>query len=340
MLSGSVTADIKPIAPKPKKRRWKIVLAILLVFTTILYSLILRGKAFINETVANIQYIPSDQEILPPTDLMEEDGTINVLFIGTDENEAEFSDMARADSIMIASVNVKTGKASLISLERGIGVHIDGVGEDWLTHVFAYGGADLLVRTVSEYFNLDISHYARVNFYAFKNIIDIFGGVDIYLSQEEVDALETMSGVKLKVGKNHLNGDVALSYARLRSIDSDFKRVERQRNIIQAIVYEFSDIDYTEMYQLSQQILPYVQTNISHDELKSLVVYLPNFLGVRIDQMTIPQDEDKLPGKTLNDGRIITQIDFEESSRKIHKQIYGNKIFKYEPVALGLSINQ
>ena len=210
----------------------------------------------------------------------------------------------------------------LISLERGIGVPIPEVGEDWLTHAFAYGGADLLVQIVREQFALDISHYARVNFQAFEQIINVFGGITISLTPEEAAALDPITQGEMQEGPTFLNGYDALQYARLRSIDSDFYRIQRQRNVIQQVVLELKGIGVSELYQLSREVLPYVQTNISPSELSSLIRYLPKFRGVKIREMTVPEEEDILPGTYLPDGRILTEIDFETSQKKIHQFVY------------------
>ena len=98
------------------------------------------------------------------------DDVLNVLLLGTDERSEEYSDNARSDCMMILSLNRKTHKIRLTSLERGIGVPIEGQEDDWLTHTFAYGGAALTLKTIQECFDLDVDRYVRVNFNAFEQI--------------------------------------------------------------------------------------------------------------------------------------------------------------------------
>lgn len=318
---------IEVVVGEPKESRFKKRYLVLPLVALLVVGIFVAGVSayrFIHQTIHRIQYQPSEPKYQEPEGtLMEMDSkVVNVLLLGTDEQGPEFSEGARADSIMIASANMGTGSARLVSLERGIGVPIEGVGEDWLTHVFAYGGADLMVQTVREQFDVDLHHYARVNFSAFEKIIDVLGGVTIDLTAEEAQALESITQGKMQEGETFLNGYDALQYARLRSIDSDFKRVERQRNIIQALIYEFQDITMYELYQLSQEVLPLVQTNIPPEELMSLVRYAPKFRGVTLQQMTIPEKEDILPGIVLEDGRVLTRIDFDACREKIYEFLY------------------
>lgn len=115
-----------------------------------------------------------------------------------------------------------------------MGVSIPGRNDDWLTHTFRYGGANLTMQTIRETFCVDVNRYVRVNFNTFEQIIDTIGGVDLTLSAEEANALQYSTSTSLKAGVNHLYGSDALLYCRLRAIDSDWVRVQRQRNTIQA----------------------------------------------------------------------------------------------------------
>ena len=75
-------------------------------------------------------------------------GVINVLLIGSDERENSADGSARADSIMMLSVDSRKNTWKLVSFERGVGVSIPNRGDDWLTHTYAYGGANLLMKTL------------------------------------------------------------------------------------------------------------------------------------------------------------------------------------------------
>ena len=114
-------------------------------------------------------------------------GVINVLLIGSDERENSADGSARADSIMMLSVDSRKNTWKLVSFERGVGVSIPNRGDDWLTHTYAYGGANLLMKTLQEYFKVDVSRYVKIDFSLFETAITDIGGVVVDMSQAEAD---------------------------------------------------------------------------------------------------------------------------------------------------------
>ena len=250
--------------------------------------------------------------VMPEGSPFEDSNVLNILLISTDErtdavndwdafthlndldgtsDTTEFSEDARADSLILVSLNIKEDTIKLVSIERGTGVPIllDGYeGEyDWITHTFRYGGAKLTMETVEDCFNVAVDHYVRINFNSFVQIVDAVGGIDINLTEEEAAALnwEVPSNSMLIVGKvepglNHMDGYTALQYARLRAIDSDWVRIERQRTVIQAVLDQIKNATPMDLDNLLNTVLPLVQTNFTKSEIAALLVQLPDFLGV------------------------------------------------------------
>lgn len=267
----------------------------------------------------------TDMEIFTDSDVF------NVLLLGTDERKEEFSTNARADSIMILSINKETKSMKLVSLERGMGVPIlEGQYQgqyDWLTHCFRYGGADLMLKEVQECLRVDVNRYVRVNFNSFADIIDAIGGVDIELTELEAQGLNgevrTNARTKHKVtaGMNHLDGYDALQYARLRYIDSDWKRIERQRNVIQTVVYKARDLELLELNEFANMILPLINTNLTKSEILNLVLFAPNVIGKDIEQMSIPQ-QGTYGGMKGMGGRSLFAVDFEKNAKILREFLY------------------
>ncbi len=271
--------------------------------------------------------ILSDSEILKDKDVF------NILLLGTDERKDEFSSNARADSIMILSLDKRNKTMKLVSLQRGMGVPIlDGKYEgeyDWITHVFKYGGAALMLETVREVLNVDVEYYVRVNFNTFSQLIDSVGGVDIELTEIEAAALNgevrTNAYAKHKMyeGANHLDGYDALQYARLRYTDSDWKRIERQRNVIQSVVLSAKDMNLLELNDMLDTVLPLIQTNLTTMDILGLISYAPAVLGREFDQMTIPASGTYGSMKGLG-GRNLYAVDFKTNSEILHEFLYGS----------------
>lgn len=254
---------------------------------------------------------------------------LNILLIGTDERTESFTENARGDSCMIMSIGKKDGSLKLVSLERGMGMPIlEGKYKgqyDWLTHTFRYGGADLMMREVRECFKVDVERYIRVNFTTFKKGIDSVGGIDITLTAAEA-AYVNFGTVRTiyKEGTNHLDSTAALVYARCRHIDSDWHRIERQRNVIQAVVTKTKDLSIVELDTLLNNVLPLVQTNLTRLEITELLLSAPKYRGVQIKQMTVPISGSYGGMRGLG-GRSLFSVDFDTNAKALREFIYGVK---------------
>ncbi|MBR3973228.1 MAG: LCP family protein [Oscillospiraceae bacterium] len=268
---------------------------------------------------------------IPELEVFDEENVLNILLIGTDERTKEFNVSARSDSMILVSIDRAKNTVKLVSLERGVAAPVlEGKYEgqyDWLTHIFRYGGSELLAKTVEHMFKIDVDHYVRVNFNSVRQVVDAIGGIEIDLSQNEAWYLNL--GLKdgeerLKSGLNHLNGARALSYARLREIDSDWQRVERQRKVILAVVDKLKGSSLTELNTLADTVLPLIQTNLSKLEIAELVLYAPNFLSAEFDQMTIPQP-GTYGGVDIMGDKVGFAIDYEVNLPILHEFLYGTE---------------
>lgn len=237
---------------------------------------------------------------LPPElDVYKDEDVLNVLLIGTDERHDEFHENARADSMMILSLNFKSNTIKLASLARNIPVYVPDLGQnDLLTHIFRYGGADLLLEYVREYLRVDVDRYVRTNFYTFEKLIDSVGGVDVELTLDEAKGLNNehplgtnaITKARVHEGKNHLSGYDALQYARIRYIDDDYHRIIRQRNIVMNVIKSSKGMSANELNNALKTVAPLIRTNFTQNEIKSLVYRLSAFLtGVDIENISIPE---------------------------------------------------
>ena len=229
---------------------------------------------------------------------------------------------------MILTLGKKDGSVKLASLERGMGVPIlEGQYEgeyDWLTHTFRYGGADLMMREVRECFKVDVARYIRVNFATFVQGIESVGGVDISLTEAEAAYIIKFNkgGITCVAGQNHLDGRAALEYARCRKIGSDWQRVKRQRNVIQAAVNSTKDLSISELNDLINQVFPLVQTNLSKLEITELLMLAPKCRGASIQQITIPT-KDSYGGMTGLGGRRLFSVDFDTNAQALREFMYN-----------------
>lgn len=282
-----------------------------------------EGEQLVNmEGLVVSETIPA----IPETDIEHSDDIVNILVLGTDDGTAHMTEAARSDSMILVSINKTDNTVKLVSLERGMGVPVlEGEYEgqyDWLTHIFRYGGAELTCKTVEHCFRVEVDHYVRVNFITVRTVVDAIGGIDIELSEDEAWALSREKNVYMAPGMNHLNGDQALSFARLRYIDSDWYRVERQRKVILAAVDALKGSSLKELNDLLDQVLPMIRTDMSMLEIADLMLYAPNFLSSTFDQMTIPK-AGTFGGMMGMGGRGLFAVDFEVNSQILRDFLYG-----------------
>lgn len=331
-----------------KKKKGKIVAAVIIL---IILAILIGGFAFVKGKLNLIDYDDGKKEYatiqegdedqldldlsgleqvdpqgIPSGEIYKDKNVINVLLLGTDERTKDFSDNARSDSMMLLSINTKDHTAKLVSLERGMGVPIlEGPYKgqyDWLTHCFRYGGADLVMKEVRECFRVDVDHFVRVNFFSVESIVDLLGGIDIELTAAEAKYLNGMPGRNFSAGVSHLDGEAALSYARCRSIDSDWQRVKRQQTVIQACADKLKGSSVSTLNELLNQILPMVQTNFTQGEITKLMLEAPEFLGVEFERMTLPA-EGTYGGMTGMGGRSMFAPDFAENAKILREFLYS-----------------
>ena len=301
------------------------------------------------ETALDVSGLETKVPVQAQTEMKADEDVLNILLLGTDERELEFTDDARADTVMILSLDFKNTTAKLVSIQRGTGMPmLEGQYKDhydMITCCFAYGGADLLMRQIQQCFRIDVNRYVRVNLNMLIKVIDVLGGIDVELTEKEAWYLNVVreggdTGLYLNQGfvrgdgsseeypfvegENHLTGVMALAYARLRAIDDDWHRVQRQRTVLQACAEGLKSADLSTLNKLADAILPLVRTNFTKTELVSLVLKAPSMLKAEIDQMTIPAEGTYGGMKGLFE-RDVLALDFEANSRILQEFLYGKE---------------
>lgn len=236
------------------------------------------------DTLASIAQIANSN----PSELKNTDGRINILLLGVAGKGKPGQNLT--DTIMIASINLKTNQVALISLPRDLYVSVPN--SNWQTKINAVyqsglnnaksesEAIDPLLQTVKNVTSLDIHYYAVLNFDGFTKTIDAIGGVNITNARDLYDArypgpnysYETFD---LKKGFQHLSGDVALKYARERHDDpeGDFGRAKRQQEIIQTTknkIFSTSTLcDISSVNKLFDALGDNIKTNLTSRELEN-----------------------------------------------------------------------
>lgn len=222
---------------------------------------------------------------------MEDQGKdiINIMLVGQDARPGEAAQ--RSDAMILMTVNRKTKQIYLTSFLRDQYVQIPGYGNTKLCHAYSYGGMTLMNQTIQNHYGIEIDGNVTFSFEGFEQIIDMLGGVEIELTAKEAKALNDLVAGKwsLKEGKQTLTGAQALRYSRLRHIDSDFQRTERQRKVIMSIIDAYKNCSLSEMMKILEKTMPLITTNITTGQMFTYAFQLfPMLSGAQMKTQQIP----------------------------------------------------
>ncbi len=250
---------------------------------------------------------------------------INILVLGTDSRDVT-KERGRSDSIIVLSYNKQTGKIKMVSILRDSLVPIEGHSWNRINAAYSFDGVGLTINTVNELFDLDIQHFVVIDFNGARNFVDKVGGVEINLTQKEADFYNYtgyMGRVKLSEGPFHMNGERALVYMRTRYVDNDFKRTERQRNVIVTLAKKIiKEKNMAEIYDLTNYSFKLVKTNISVSTLLSFVSSVAmKASDLSIESQHVPFS-DNYEYKYYN-GMAIISFDIDDAAKRVNKYIYG-----------------
>ncbi len=322
--------------PKVKKKKKGHLLKIVLI-VVILLALIGVGGYFLWQHLIGSAYDKMKYKEAKgySSTLLTENEVTNILLLGNDSRDN--ADDGRTDSIMLLTINRAQKKIYLTSFLRDIKIDIPGKGINRLNQSYAFGGPELVMKTLSDRFDIKISRYMLVNFQAFAKLADAVGGVDLDVTAEEVDYINAylweyndINGDDIHKdnfpdgtsGHLHLNGPQALAYCRNRYIGTDFERSNRQKKVITAIVKKLPQTMLTNFNGIMDGLFPSLTTSLTKDDCYELSSLLVNLKDMDIIQSTIPQ-EHTWKYEKYNEMDLIS-IDF-DANKKYLKNIMSTK---------------
>jgi LCP family protein required for cell wall assembly len=178
-------------------------------------------------------------------------------------------DGSRTDTIILVHVSPGQKKAVVVSIPRDLKVSIPGHGQDKINAAYAFGGPDLLVKTVADNFGVAVNHYAEIDFAGFLKVVDALGGVR--LCNDTGHRLDdSFANLHMAPGCHNLNGVQALAFVRARHIDSDFGRIGRQQQFLRAVMSKVSAkgnlLNLPKLMSIANMVSEHVETD---DTLKT-----------------------------------------------------------------------
>ena len=257
---------------------------------------------------ADYMVLPEEYE-LPPEG---KTGIYNLLLLGIDNPTDQLT--GRSDTMLLASFNARTGQLRLVSFMRDTYVSIPRRGHNKLNAAYSFGGAELLTETLGACFGVYVDGYVAVNYSLMAQLVDEIGGVELDVSADEMKKLNGIleyynylrnaprnEGILVEPGHRTLNGLQTMSYARIRKLDSDFVRVERQQKVIMAIYRRLCTLDTLTLTGVITRYIGQVGTNVTLARAASLVAsILTHGDAVDIETLRVPVDHAS-SRRTMND---------------------------------------
>ncbi len=244
---------------------------------------------------------------------------------------------SRSDAIMLVAINSDAKEIKLLSVYRDTCVKIPDYGLDKVTHAYAYGGAELSMSTLNKNFDLNVTEFASVDFAVLADIIDAVGGLDIELTDAEVEWINECIHEQNRItgsdspdiwesGMQHLDGTQATAYARIRKADSDFVRAERQRTVLKLVFEKARDISLKSVMKIMDSVLPEVYTNLSKAEMLSLANDLYQYEIVDSEGFPFEKTTGSLYYDELS---YVFASDYIWNVKEMHNYLYSND--EYQP---------
>lgn len=261
------------------------------------------------------------------------EGYTNVALFGIDSREGELEIGTRSDCIIVASLNNKTKEIRMVSVYRDTILDIEDGQLQKCNAAYSFGGPTQAINMLNKNLDLDIQDYATVDFAAIANAIDLLGGIEIDLKEEEIKPLNKFvketarvadkeAHTVSKAGNQLLDGVQATTYARIRSTaGGDFTRTERQRLVIEKIAEKAQQSDLATINQIIDELFPTIKTSFTATEILS---YAKDFMKYKIgDSSGFPFDKttDTISGL----GSIVIPVNLESNVQELHKFLYDKE---------------
>ncbi len=266
----------------------------------------------------------------------EENKITNIMLVGQNWREDEQNKLS--DTMILCSINRETRTMTMVSFLRDLYAPLPayaghGPGRNRINVCYALGsswkrnslgGMEMLALCIEQNFGIHVDHTIEIGFESFSRIVDGFGGVEINVTEAEAQYMTEHIGYvgEIEPGLQTLDGVEALAYARIRKIDGDRQRAERQRAVITALIEKSRDMDLQGMFTAAEYVLPCIITDMTDDEIVGYIVeFLPMLKNLKLESLTCPVDNETLPNSMW--GKVIDLYGYESSVVECNTDLNG-----------------
>ena len=336
---------------RAKKRKGKI---IAFVFELLLLCIIVVFGYSVSK-LQKINYNPIDEKNILINDVKSDEikGYTNIALFGVDARDTTAKSLikdAHSDAIIIASINNKTKDVKLISVYRDtclLSTVPSSSGSDIYrkaTETYYFGGPEAAINMLNTNLDMDITDYVTVNFEALIETIDLLGGIDLEIDDNEqfyINGYMTetceITGRPYEelteVGNVHLTGLQATAFCRIRyGGGDDYKRTERQREVLSLMFEKAKKMDVIKLNNIIDKVFPMISTSLSSSELISMASSVMSYNLV--DTTGFPFDKKT---KTISEGDCVFAVSLESNVEKLHEYMFGDTDYKVSDTVNNIS---
>lgn len=329
------TRNGKKKTSRRKRQKRKIILVIVVVLLALVFLAVAfawtkydkMGKVLIKDKDVKINDLSVEtKEVL--------EGYDSIALFGLDNREQDNLERGNSDTIIIVSINKKTGEIKMASVYRDTYLDIDENKFRKANAAYANGGPKQAIEMLNKNLDLDITDYVSVDFSSLIEAIDLLGGIEVDLTEEEAGYLNGYidstdyhghNSSHVSAGENvHLDGVQATSYARIRYTTGwDYKRTERQRTVITKMFEKAKQCDLLTLNKMLDEMLPQISTSLSPTELLGLA---GNAAKYNMGENTgFPFDKES--GNVGSLGDMVIPVDLENNVVQLHQFLYSNESY-------------
>ena len=322
---------------KTKKKRRRMVLFIIEIFVLLIMLVVLYGvlkTEKIGKITINEEDIVINEEVEANAAMK---GYRNIALFGVDARNGALGKGTRTDTIMIASINEDTKEVKLISVYRDTYLNLGNDSYNKANSAYAKGGPEQAINMLNMNLDMNITDYATVGFAGLVDTVDELGGVMIEVDEAEIDHLNnyqiglaedldrSYTPVK-STGLQLLDGMQATAYCRIRyTKGDDFKRAERQREVLLAVAEEAKKASATTLNSIANKVFPQVSTSLSLDEILSLLGSIAEY---EVGENTgFPFESNRTTGNIGSKGSCVVPYSLEENVELLHAYLFESETY-------------
>lgn len=313
-----------------KRRRKRRMRRFLFLMAELLILGILAGTAYVMAKYDKFQTVSFEDGEIKMNSEAKKEGYMTIALFGGDSREGALEEGAHADTIMIAAINNKTKEVRMVSVYRDtLTEQMDGSVKK-ANNAYFVGGPKEAINMLNKNYDLDITDYVTVDFKALSDAIDLLGGIEVEVSDAEVQQInkyvnETakVAGKKAnklsKAGTYTLDGPQAVTYARIRkNVGGDYKRTERQRLVIEKAANKAKKSDLATINKILDTVFPQISTSFS---LKDLIGLASGAFDYTIGETT-GYPMEVVDGRVDGLGSVVIPVGITENVEELHEFLY------------------